>query len=929
MAAQVWAPNEAAVGQICKLLSDFQSPTADQAQVWQQLEAARHVPDFNNYLSFVFSKGESLPSEVRNAAGLLLKNNLKQQYATTTEDFRSYIKGDLLHVLSHPDRSLRHTAGSIVSTVAAAGGLRAWPELVMWLGHSLGSGEAATLDGALDALYKITEDSVDQINVKIEGPTWGTPQAVSSLLVPPLLALLPHPSAPARRGALAVLNLMLPSMPDGLVDNMEAFAQGLFSLATDGDSGVRKQVVAGMVGLLPIRPDLLMPQFHQVIEYMLAMHADGDEGVALESAEFWVAFCDADNVEPELLRPFLPRLIPLLLDKMVFEEFDEEVQEAEAEEEAAATGAADADKDVRPTHVGAGASRGGGGGEAEGDDEDGDDEPERRWNLRKCSAMGLDHISNVFNDEILPVLMPVVEARLADADWRKRESAILALGAVSEGCHMGLAPYLPQITSMLIPRLEDPRPMVRVISCWALGRYTQWVLLPPDAPEPPPGSRLPPLAPANVALFERALGSVLARVADRNRHVQQSACSALAVMEEHAGVATRGEVLRSQVPAILDTVAAALRVYSRRTLRALLDVLSTLAGVVGPALGEPAVAQRFMPQLFERWQHQGVAAPESAPIMEALTSLAVAFRDRFEPYAKPVFDAAVGVVGIMQEAKAAQAAGQPPPQGIKYEADTYMAAMDLLAGLADALRAGAEPLIAASRLVAALPEACRDEAVDVRQSGFALLGDVARACPSHLLPGLPQWVSLCLSQLDAPALTEAAMPAANNAAWALGELLLRSPPEAVAPHAERVSASLHYVLSGAVRVTHGLRENAAITLGRVAAQAPAALAPHAGHFLAPWLGSLRAVRDDVEKEDAFRGVVRLVPLNVEAGWAAFPQLAAAFASWRHIADASLRNDMAGLLHSFKQAYSSSGQWQQMEQRLEPALMARLRELYGM
>lgn len=104
-------------------------------------------------------------------------------------------------------------------------------------------------------------------------------------------------------------------------------------------------------------------------------------------------------------------------------------QEAEAEEEAAATGGADADKDVRPSHVGGGAGRGGGGG-GEGEEEDDDDEPERRWNLRKCSAMGLDHLSNVFNDEILPLLMPVVEARLADADWRKRESAILALGAV-------------------------------------------------------------------------------------------------------------------------------------------------------------------------------------------------------------------------------------------------------------------------------------------------------------------------------------------------------------------------------------------------------------------------------------------------------------------------------------------------------------------
>jgi hypothetical protein len=34
-------------------------------QVLQQLEQAKHVPDFNNYLSFIFSKGDNLPMEVR------------------------------------------------------------------------------------------------------------------------------------------------------------------------------------------------------------------------------------------------------------------------------------------------------------------------------------------------------------------------------------------------------------------------------------------------------------------------------------------------------------------------------------------------------------------------------------------------------------------------------------------------------------------------------------------------------------------------------------------------------------------------------------------------------------------------------------------------------------------------------------------------
>lgn len=60
-----------------------------------------------------------------------------------------------------------------------------------------------------------------------------------------------------------------------MISNIEAFTQGLFSLATDADSGVRRQVVAGLVNLLPIRPDLLMPQLGQIIEYMLAMHQVG------------------------------------------------------------------------------------------------------------------------------------------------------------------------------------------------------------------------------------------------------------------------------------------------------------------------------------------------------------------------------------------------------------------------------------------------------------------------------------------------------------------------------------------------------------------------------------------------------------------------------------------------------------------------------
>ena len=91
-----------------------------------------------------------------------------------------------------------------------------------------------------------------------------------------------------------------------------------------------------------------------------------------------------------------------------------------------------------PSHMYTLPHRGRGGEEEE--EEDGDEVVS--WNLRKCSAAGLDVLSTVFGDELLPIVLPIVQAHMQSADWRARESATLALGAISEGCAQGLLPYL-------------------------------------------------------------------------------------------------------------------------------------------------------------------------------------------------------------------------------------------------------------------------------------------------------------------------------------------------------------------------------------------------------------------------------------------------------------------------------------------------------
>ena len=51
----------------------------------------------------------------------------------------------------------------------------------------------------------------------------------------------------------------------------------------------------------------------------------------------------------------------------------------------------------------------------------------------KCSAAALDVLANVFRDDLLPVLLPILKETLFHPDWEAKESGILVLGAIAEG----------------------------------------------------------------------------------------------------------------------------------------------------------------------------------------------------------------------------------------------------------------------------------------------------------------------------------------------------------------------------------------------------------------------------------------------------------------------------------------------------------------
>lgn len=729
-----------------------------------------------------------------------------------------------------------------------------------------------------------------------------------------------HASAPdVRRQAIACLNLLVREMPVALMAQFDTYLQGLFALAHDASPVVRREVCVGLVQLLSIQPDRLQPFLYQIIEYMLSSNEHADHDVALESCEFWMAFCDAE-LDPELLKPFLPRLIPLLMKNMVFDAYDDEVQDAEAAETPAGRSRQEKDSELKPfkiTERGPSVEEGEAGA---GDDGDDDEEGISRWNLRRCSAAGLDRLSLVYGDALLPILLPIVEQRLQETDWRARESAILSLGAIAEGCQQGLQPYLEGMVAMLQPKLTDTRPMVRIISCWTLARYSHWLFA--DA-------EVQAQASTGGCALASVLQGVLQRVLDPNRFVQESACSAIATIVEQSMNEGRMHQLHPYLKPILETLGNALTHFSRRNMRLLYDVLDQLVEAAGPSMGEPHLSQLYLRPLFQRFQGYDVHDKDLLPLMDFLSTVLPKLHDVVQPLAPAVFEKSMKLAVLQLELlRAAALSVKPQDRGAEFDRDALVCALDLISGLAEALGPAIGSLVAASPLNAICVECCNNELPAIRQSAFALVGDLAKSCPTYLQPIASDIVALALRTLDPTLMTQETVKSCNNACWALGEIAMQLQPEALQSGiAECIAERTAGILMFRGRLTRSILENSAITLGRVALRCPEQIAPHLHLFCAAWCNTLRSIRDDIEKEHAFMGLCSVIQLNPEPAVKAFGPLVAAFVSWREIKSEGLGKTMTLVVLGVKQQLTAAGTWEQAWSSLDAAVRLKVQHVY--
>ncbi|OTB05217.1 hypothetical protein M426DRAFT_22081 [Hypoxylon sp. CI-4A] len=869
-----WQPSPESLSTLAACLKDSLSgfDKAAQKQAELMLTQAKSSPDINNYLVYLFTSQDP-PSGlqctaqdyfmIRSAAALMLKNNIKASTKQIPDSSVALIKMGIPMCLQDKNSQIRNYAGNIATEMVRRGGIMSWPELLpellKMIGNESGQITNEAQEGAMAAMAKICEDNTKMLERELNG------ERPLNFILPKLIQATKSPLPKVRAHALTAINVFTARKSQAMLNSIDDLLQHLFGLASDSNNDVRRQVCRAFAQLVESRPDKIQPHLPGLVDYIITQQRSDDEDLATDAAEFWLTVGEHEHLWHSLT-PYISKIIPVLLECMVYSAEDIALLGGASDDE----DEEDLEQDIKPQFAKKSAKRQANGegsadpsqngnayeklanmdddleeGEIE-DFEDGDDaNPDERWTLRKCSAAALDVFARDFRDPVFESILPYLTKNLKHEDWPYREAAVLALGAVAEGCMNVVTPHLPELVSYLLSLLNDPEPVVRQITCWTLGRYSAWAAELTDPSQ-------------KQAFFEPMMEGILTKMLDSNKKVQEAGASAFANLEEKAG-----KKLEPYSLPIIQQYVRCFKKYKDRNIYILYDCVQTLAEHIGPVLARPDLVNELMPALIERWTKVTDQSRELFPLLECLSYVAMALNDAFTPYAQPIFVRCVNIVHSNLEASLALS--RDPALDVP-DKDFLVTSLDLLSAIIQALDPAKSSALVqeSSPAFFELLTFCMEDPTDeVRQSAYALLGDCAKYVFEQLQSSLSNIFPALLKQLDLDNILDedidSGFGVVNNACWSAGEIAIRHKSD-MAPYVPELFQRLIEIVTNP-GIPKGVTENAAIALGRLGLGNGELLAPHLANFAEDFLSSMDEVDPSDEKATAFRGFTAIVEKN--------------------------------------------------------------------
>ncbi|RCK66610.1 Importin subunit beta-2 [Candida viswanathii] len=837
----------------------------------EALIEAKQQPEIENYLfDLLISEDDSARngtangtttsttttrSDVRAAAGINLKNNILKNRTLN----RSYLTDNIMKGLMSSDSLVRSITGNVITSMFSIYGLQHWSSALTDLLSIIQQpadpqhGKYVTQEAAMSALSKICEDSYLELD-----RDFNNERPLNFLMGEFLKLIEHHPDPKIKAGAIHCINQFIPLNTQSFLVVLDNYLGAIFTLAGNDsqlDDEMRKNICTSFLLIVETRPDKLMPHLDGVVNYCLhLMQQDTSLEVSLEACEFMLALATNNKELKAFNAEKLKLILPILLDKMVYSE--EEIFLIEIADSKDDAHVVDKDEDIKPTNAkskdtrNGNLSNGNGGSDSDDEDDDDDDDGElAQWSLRKCAAATLDVLSESLPADVLVVTLPILQEKIVSPHWPAREAAILAFGAMSTSCMKLARDKLPTLVPFLVDRLQDTEPRVRQITCWTLSRYSTWV-----SEEAHEGGEY-------ASYFQPTFQSIVTCALDSKKIVQEAACSALSSFIEESD----SSLIEFYLLPLLEHFSKCFQIYQRKNLIILYDCVQTFVEKMGyeNLSKNPEYASLLLPPLLTKWEQLDDEDTALWPLLECMASIASSLREIFAPYAVPVYDRALKILSnciLLDQECQTDPAIDPP------EKDFMVTSLDLVDGLIQGFEYHSVDLInqnKKSNLLELLLICFEDYNGDVRQSAYALLGDLAIFTIDLLKPYLRQIFISIGNEVNNR--TYETYPIYNNAIWSLGEIAIRLPKEDTQEYISNFLDLLIPVInSNDIQST--VIENAAICLGRLGINTPELVAPRVNEFINSWCAKfVYLIDNNDEKESSFRGMMNMVAMNPDAG----------------------------------------------------------------
>eukprot|EP00796_Vickermania_ingenoplastis_P012120 gene12120-8343_t len=659
----------------------------------------------------------------------------------------------ILQSIADPEREIRKVCSSLVSLAVVE---VLWPtsDVLMHLCTLLsqGQGNPSALDsvhGAMLTISKIVDDCIILLDAQ-------------QMVAPLIQTIVPYLNMPALGETAEALEVRLRALDAtaiileqaGMDFNSPSYVGTQSSaipiidacfanLQHPPSTAVAAKCISCIVLALAHESQIDDNRFRSILQLMIAATTQetAEEEVRIAAVLFWSAILHFPRFA-RLSEMQIEQIIPTLIKCMVYSDMEIGMLSGSEND----WQVEDKEDDIRPRHYQSKVQST----QAEDDENDAEDEVEE-WNLRRVSARTLDDISAYYGEPILLPTFRIIREWInpscewADPSqaWKYVEAAILALGAITEGCLHVMGPYLSDLASHLLSRLEAENThfLVVCISFWACEQIIEFLVSVPDT-------------------LGRFMAQVLGRMQSPSKRIQESATTALDTL---LGVVDT-DALEPYVDKLIATCAACLPGFQLKNRLLLLETMGPLCDKLAPIIRyNDALVGQLLAPIGTIW----TAIPDNSvlifPVFNCMASVCGALG--------PVMDQQM-VGSIFQRAyqQLVTHLQQLPTNDDSQE--FVVTAADLLSGLMDGLGSSLEPYLAPHQgpFMQMIMRMLTDENSGVRQSGFALCGDISKSMPAYMQSSLQPFVQAALLNLQQP-VTENNHAVISNLAWSVCNLL--------------------------------------------------------------------------------------------------------------------------------------------------------------